>query len=207
MTAGAFDTALLGQSCWLEFPTGKRIELPVHRWRDDPGEPEELLLDRCTGPTLDIGCGPGRLTAALGSRGVPALGVDSSVTAIRLTRSRGAAAVRRDVFDRLPGEGRWAHVLLADGNIGIGGDPITLLRRTATLVRPGGSALVELDPPGTGLATGRVRVRDGATPGAWFPWAWLGADAVAGAAAEAGMAMRWSASSGARWFAELVATS
>ena len=32
--------------------------------------------------------------------------------------------LRRDLFAPLPGEGRWHHVLLADGNIGIGGDPV-----------------------------------------------------------------------------------
>ena len=38
--------------------------------------------------------------------------------------------VRRDLFGALPGEGTWSHVLLADGNIGIGGDPVTLLSHT-----------------------------------------------------------------------------
>ena len=33
--------------------------------------------------------------------------------------------------DPMPGEGRWDTVLLADGNIGIGGAPVALLRRTA----------------------------------------------------------------------------
>ena len=35
----------------------------------------------------------------------------------------------------LPGEGRWHHVPLADGNIGIGGDPVPLQRRFVELRR------------------------------------------------------------------------
>ena len=39
----------------------------------------------------------------------------------------GGPALRRSVFDPLPGEGRWGTALLLDGNIGIGGDPRALL--------------------------------------------------------------------------------
>ena len=49
--------------------------------------------------------------------------------AVAQTPDRGVAAIRRNVFDALPGEGRWRTALLADGNIGIGGDPAALLRR------------------------------------------------------------------------------
>jgi len=48
------------------------------------------------------------------------------------------------------GGGRWAHVLLADGNVGIGGDVVALLRRCAELVRPGGTVVVEVERPGAG---------------------------------------------------------
>jgi hypothetical protein len=113
-------------------------------------------------------------------------------------------AVRRDVFERQPGEGRWRHAILADGNIGIGGDPVRLLRRVRTLLRGDGSALVELDPPGGGLRHGPVRVAtDAEGGGRWFAWAWLGADAVDDVAAEAGMATRWVREAGGRWFAEV----
>ncbi|HEU5475994.1 MAG TPA: class I SAM-dependent methyltransferase [Actinophytocola sp.] len=197
----AFEPGLLGRRCWLELATGERINLPIQRWRAPSGAGDELLLRCCTGPTLDIGCGPGRLTAALVNRGVVALGVDISPVAVRLTRARGAPAIRRDVFARLPGEGRWHHALLADGNIGIGGNPTRLLRRLRELLAPGGTALVELDPPGHGLRRDRVRV-NGADH--WFAWAWLGADAIADTAREAGMVVHWLAERGGRWFAELV---
>lgn len=199
-----FAPGLLGRRCWLELATGERITLPTERWRSDPEPGDEVLLGNCTGPTLDIGCGPGRLAAALLERGVPALGTDVSPVAVRLARAAGALAVRRDVFEPQPGEGCWRHALLADGNIGIGGDPVRLLRRVRELLRGDGSALIELDPPGGGLRHGPVRV---ATPrgdgGRWFAWAWLGADAVHAVAAGAGMSTRWVCASGGRWFAEV----
>jgi SAM-dependent methyltransferase len=197
----AFDAALRGgPHCVLELCGGERIVLPVARWRAEPDAADELLLTHCAGPTLDIGCGPGRLTAALTRRGVPALGIDVSAVAVRLTRKRGATALRRDVFDRLPAEGSWRHVLLADGNVGIGGDPSRLLGRTAELLDQRGSVLVEVDPPGVGLRRQQARLAAGA---GWFPWARLGADAIAHQAAAAGLELRWKAELSGRWFVEL----
>ncbi|MEC3975193.1 methyltransferase domain-containing protein [Amycolatopsis sp. H20-H5] len=203
---GEFDLGLLGQRCWLELANGERIDLPVERWTDGSCEGDEVLLDACGGPTLDIGCGPGRLTAALTERGIASLGVDSSRTAVQLTQGRGAVALHRNVFDRIPGEGRWRHVLLADGNIGIGGNPVALLRRAAELLGAGGTALVELEPPGTGVRNEHVRLQPQTDEGSWFTWAWVGADAVGALAAQAGLAVEWTARRGHRWFAELVRT-
>ncbi|OZM73481.1 SAM-dependent methyltransferase [Amycolatopsis antarctica] len=200
---GAFDCGLLGRRCWLELAGGDHLPLPTDRWRTDPDPADELLLGRCAGPTLDVGCGPGRLTAALAGRGIVTLGIDCSEVAVDLTTRRGAAALRRDVFGHLPGEGRWRHVLLADGNIGIGGDPVALLRRIAGLLAAEGSVVVELETPGRGLHRERVRVSEPAVSGTWFPWAWLGADAVRGVASAAGLRVGWTAAHDRRWFAEL----
>ena len=134
-----FDQALQGRPSWLDLPGTAPRELSVARWQADADGGDSVLLDACTGPTLDVGCGPGRLVAALlGRRQIQALGVDVSPVAIRRTTERGGIAIRRDVFDLLPGEGRWQHVLLADGNIGIGGDPAALLRRVRQLLSPAG---------------------------------------------------------------------
>ena len=80
----------------------------VHRfdpaaWCRDAIAGDAALLGRCAGPTLDVGCGPGRLTGALTGAGRPALGIDVSAAAVRLARRRGAIALRRDVFDPVPG--------------------------------------------------------------------------------------------------------
>jgi hypothetical protein len=96
--------------------------------------------------------------------------------------------LHRDVFDTLPGEGRWHHVLLADGNLGIGGDPVALLRRALRLLGPGGSVLVELSTGEPGLWRGSARISgpDGSC-GREFPWAVVGIGAIAEVAEAAGM--------------------
>ena len=202
MTTTEFDPGLLGEHCWLECANGERVMLPVTRWQELDSS-DELLLAACLGPTLDVGCGPGRLVEALTRRGVIALGVDVSPVAVDLTKARGAPALCRDVFDRIPGEGRWRHVLLADGNIGIGGDPVALLRRARELLRPGGSVVTELDPPGTGLRRQQVRLSSVDSSGGWFDWARVGPDGLERTAGAAGMDIRWLNERGGRWFAEL----
>lgn len=185
---------------WLVEGGDRLTRLPLRRWYGAAEPALRAVLDRCTGPAVDVGCGPGRVAAALTHRGVVALGIDTCPAAVRLARHRGAAALRRDVFDPLPGEGRWAHVLLVDGNIGIGGDPVALLRRCAQLLRPGGTVLVELDRPGAGVWRGPARV----VPGPVFPWARLGVEAAGRVAADAGLTVRAVVERDGRWFAELV---
>jgi len=71
---------------------------------------DEAVTQMCTGPTIELGCGPGRLVARLMQRGIPALGIDRSTTAIRLAGCGGAPALLGDVFEPLPGTGRWQTV-------------------------------------------------------------------------------------------------
>src|SRR5205085_5771582 len=113
--------------------------------------------DRALGPVLDVGCGPGRHVVALGRRGVMGLGVDVTPAAVEMAHSRGALVLHRSIFDRLPGTGRWGSALLVDGNVGIGGDAVALLRRLAALLRSGGRALIEVAGPGE--VSRRVEVR------------------------------------------------
>ena len=78
------------------------------------------------------------------------------------------------MFDPLPGQGRWGTVLLADGNIGIGGLPDRLLRRCAQLLAPGGRILIEAEPDNIDeQITARLEHPDGRR-GPVFPWARMG---------------------------------
>jgi SAM-dependent methyltransferase len=183
----ALVDAVHGRQALLELvgADGVRVPQDVRRWTADADGVDERMLDRAAGATLDLGCGPGRLTAALAWRGVSALGVDLSPVAVRLAAARGAAALCRDLFRRLPGEGRWGTVLLADGNVGIGGDPARLLARAARLVAPGGRALVEVSPDDA-ETRGPVRVAGAGGLSAPFPWAVVGAAALHRCAAAAG---------------------
>jgi SAM-dependent methyltransferase len=186
----------------IEHADGRRTPLKADEWtRTVPGDGS--ILDRCQGHTLDVGSGPGRLTVALAERGVPALGIDVTPYAVWLARSSGALALRRDVFGAVPGTGRWKTLLLADGNIGIGGDPGALLRRVAELIMPDGRALVEVEPPGAPLLCEQVRLRHGGTLSDWFPWAWIGADQIGplGLTARLNVTETWTDSG--RWFASL----
>ena len=181
-------------------------ELPVPRWAADAGPGDLRLLARCCGNTLDVGCGPGRMTAALSGRGVRALGVDVSPSAVAMARARGAVALTRDVFSLGRGSQRWQHVLLVDGNVGIGGDPVRLLWLCRELLAPGGTVLVDVAAPGHGLQVTTARLVGAHGPGDWFAWAVLGMDALEVVAAAAGLdvAEAWLVEDEDRWQAELV---
>ncbi|MEV7969765.1 methyltransferase domain-containing protein [Sphaerisporangium sp. NPDC088356] len=192
----------MGEEVEVEYSSGRVRPLAAERWLR-PIEGDGELLARCGGPTLDVGSGPGRLTAALARMGVPVLGIDITPLAVTLTRRAGAPALRRSVFERLPGTGRWAVALLADGNIGIGGDPDALLRRLRELVRPGGAVIAELAPPGSPSGVEWVRLRRGGQVADWFPWATVSADDIGPLARTCGFpfADRWNEAG--RWFATL----
>ncbi|WP_445525861.1 class I SAM-dependent methyltransferase [Streptomyces cyslabdanicus] len=183
--------------------SGELLPLDIERWCAPPDAADLDVLHRCHGPVLDIGCGPGRMVAALAARGVRALGVDVSPAAVARTRRRGGAAVRRSVFAPLPGEGRWATLLLMDGNIGIGGDPTALLTRLRARVVPGGRLLAEAAPHDVDeRLTVRVEGAQG-RHGPSFPWARLGTTALLHAATTAGWILTscWTADN--RSFVEL----
>lgn len=183
---------------------GWLLPLELERWCAAADAVDLGVLRRCEGAVLDVGCGPGRLVAALGARGRRVLGIDVSDAAVARTVALGGQALRRSVFESLPGEGRWGTALLLDGNIGIGGDPTALLDRTAQLLSHGGLLIVETvtDPD----LDERVRVHVTDARGAVgdpFPWARLGTAALLRHAARAGWAPvdQWTA--GGRCFVAL----
>ncbi len=163
------------------------VHFKVQNWCAPASRGEVALLRASRGPVLDAGCGPGRMLAAASDLGLKAVGVDTSINAVAQARSRGAVALNLSIFDALPYEGFWGTALLLDGNIGIGGDVRSLLRRMAQLVSADGSILVEVDPLDV-LDISYPAVlhgADGRSSGA-FPWSRVGSAALAGHAAAAG---------------------
>ncbi|SFB22353.1 Methyltransferase domain-containing protein [Nocardioides alpinus] len=181
-----FASALHGSPTVVVGLAEQPLALPTDLWTRPADVVDRAMVGLCVGPTIDIGCGPGRMTEALGTAGHIALGIDVVDAAVALTRRRGGSAVRRDVFDRVPGEGRWHTALLADGNIGIGGDPVALLRRVRRLLAPGGRVVVEVAPPGTGAVRAWAVLESAESRSRPFRWATLGVDDLAATAAAAG---------------------
>lgn len=183
----AFDAAFSGAACQVVRADGTTELLSTALWRGE-ATPSDLALfvEPCHGATLDVGCGPGRLAGALASRGVEVMGIDTSTEAVRLTLARGAMALRRDVFGPLAIGTEWSHVLLADGNVGIGGAPVLLLRRVRELLDENGTVLVELAAPGVLSGSERLRLKVGDTISTPFAWSVLGVDDIDRVASDAG---------------------
>lgn len=181
------------------------IALPTraHRWFEPLTAEDDAVLSRAVGPVLDVGCGPGRHVLALAERGVIALGIDITPAALVFARRRGAPVLARSVFDRVPGAGRWSSALLLDGNLGIGGRPEKLLERVASLLAPGGTVLVELEPPGRTRRAEVVRFDIDRVEGPWFLWTAVAADEVSAPAGAAGMLVEDIWPGGDRWFGSL----
>jgi SAM-dependent methyltransferase len=202
---------------------GDSWSMPIGRWLAPASPVDERVLDRAAGPVIDIGCGPGRHVHALSRRGVVAVGVELSPTAVRHARSGGARVGEGSIFEVAPDPGRWSTALLLDGNIGIGGRPQVLLRRVGELLSDDGRVLVELDPdddldpaaagtdgtvevPGASRGPVRIRIESDGTTSAWFPWARVTGRTIGAPAEAAGMAVveRWS--DGGRHFCTLART-
>lgn len=192
MLGHLYERALDGERCWIRLPDGGLRILPVHQWLGGGGADEQFddaVVAMCSGPTIELGCGPGRLVGRLIRRGVPALGVDRSTTAIRLAGRSGAPALLGDVFQPLPGIGCWQTVLLIDGNVGLGGDPRRILGRAAELLGRGGRCVAEFDAEAIGIRASWIRLESARHVGPWFRWAWVGLDSAAMLAREVGLRM------------------
>ena len=178
--------------------------MDVSRWNDAADAADLGLLDGINGAVLDIGCGPGRMVRAAMHRGLTALGIDVSETAVEIARESGLMVLNRSVFERLPREGLWGAALLVDGNIGIGGDPSSLLERCAELIAPTGVIVVEVhdDPLRDHMYDGTIVDMRGHQSDA-FPWAEIGEIALARRAERIGLRLDQSWDTDGRSFCRL----
>jgi SAM-dependent methyltransferase len=172
----------------------------IERWTGQADAIDERALAGLAGPVLDVGCGPGRHLCALAQRGVRALGIDVSATAVGQARAAGAHAVVGSIFEQVPRSGHWGSALLLDGNIGIGGSPERLLRRVAELLAPGGQILVELAAPSRATVRTKIRLETVRAASDWFDWAEVSAADADHLLGEVGLVVadRWHEHD--RWF-------
>ncbi|MFO7690941.1 MAG: class I SAM-dependent methyltransferase [Cryobacterium sp.] len=166
----------------------RRAAMNAGRWSAEADHTDRSLLDGAAGPVLDIGCGPGRMVRAALDRGLAAVGVDVSTTAVGIAVAAGLTVLNRSVFEPLPREGAWGTLLLVDGNIGIGGDPEALLRRCVALLGPAGELIVEVhgDPDHELVYQGTLEDSAGRRSDS-FPWAEIGVDVLSIRAATVGL--------------------
>ena len=188
----------------LRHADGRSEPLALQRWLAPASPVDRVALRGVEGPVLDVGCGPGRLLAALADVGELSLGIDVSPVAVGIARRGGGRAMVTTVFDPELVEASWATVLLMDGNLGIGGRPARLLSRSAALLRRGGQVIAELEAPGTGSHIARVRLEWGAHVSEWFSWSRVDEDGIARPAAAAGLRVTEVFGVAERHFARLV---
>jgi len=198
-----FAQALRGTPCHVVGLAPVPAALPVGDWVRSADAADHAMLAHCVGATIDIGCGPGRLSAALADLGHVVLGVDVVQEAVDQTRARGVSALQRDVYHPIPGEGRWRTALLADGNVGIGGDPLKLISRARQLLDPRGRIVVELAPPGVPSSTSWASLECGGSRSRPFRWSVVGVDDIAALATEAALSVLVLESHADRWFGVL----
>lgn len=178
--------------------------MDVSRWNDAADVADLSLLDGLNGAVLDIGCGPGRMVRAAMDRGLTALGIDVSPTAVEIARESGLMVLQRSIFERLPREGAWGAALLVDGNIGIGGNPSALLARCSEIICESGVIVVEVhdEPLRDHMYDGTVVDIRGHQSAA-FPWAEIGQLALENRARRIGLRLTHSWETGGRFFCRL----
>ena len=200
---GLLDALSIGGERHVRLRDGTSLPLSLERWLGPADAIDEELLDSLIGPVLDVGCGPGRHLRALAARGVFALGVDLSPVAVELAVDRGARAIVGDIFSELPGGRTWSSALLLDGNIGIGGSPVRLLTRIATLLSSGGQVLVEVESPRGSTGSTLLRIEHAGQASPWFAWARVAAPGIEAIACASGFTTTEIWTRSGRWFARL----
>ncbi|MRK00184.1 SAM-dependent methyltransferase [Aeromicrobium sp. S22] len=201
----AYDAAFSGKATQVVGDSGGHEPFEVGVWSSDPDWIDHaLFIDPCDGATLDVGCGPGRLVGEIARRDVPAMGIDVSIEAVRQTRFRGADALLGDIFLEIPDEGEWKYALLADGNLGIGGDPARLLARLREVLSPDGVVIAEVAEHGAGLVREERQLLVEGRLSVAFDWAVVGLDAIEAVAAEGGMRVIGTSSVGGRHTATMI---
>ena len=182
---------------------GRARTLPIACWLGAPTMADESCCGMRSGRSSMLAAGPAVTCSRLRDAACPPSASTSRRRRCESRRARGAAAIEGSIFERVRGAGTWGSALLLDGNVGIGGDPVALLRRIGALLAPGGRILVELARPGAASGRRRMRLELAAAASPWFDWATVSAADVAVLAGASGLDVRERWSVRGRWFAVL----
>lgn len=190
---------------YLVQPDGTKQRVDVAKFLA-PADPLDVdAIAQTTGAVLDLGSGPGRMVRAAMVEGRVALGIDASHVAVSIAQEQGIPVMHGSIFHDVPAQGTWGTAMLIDGNIGIGGDPLTLLARCSELVTGGGEGrvLVEThhDPTRDRVFTATM-IDDLGRSSLPFPWAEVGVDALHEHASNAGLELVQQRMRGNRTFVE-----
>jgi SAM-dependent methyltransferase len=162
---------------------------PFDKWPDC----ERHAMRFVRGRVLDVGCGAGRVSLHLQSRGFEVVGVDYSALALRAAKERGVRNLWRAHVDEISSRlEEFDTIVMFGNNFGIFGTPGALREGFSEWARtsaPGTRILAESTSPYGGGAPGidrahyRKNVRDGVMPGQvrlrtcykdqvgeWFDW-------------------------------------
>lgn len=143
----------------------------------------------CTGPTIELGCGPGRLVARLIQRASP----HSVSTDPRPRSSWRAGAVRRPCWvtcsRSCPERACGRRCYWSTATSGFGGDPLRILARAFELLARGGRCIAEFEAETIGIRSRWVRLESSCEVGPWFRWATVGVDSAAALAAQVGLTL------------------
>ena len=179
MFGNLYDRALTASDVGSATTTAALTRLPVHSWlggRRRRHAFDEAVVGLCDGPTIDLGCGPGRLVAASGAARHPRTGH-------RPVRDRGRPGPPQRCARTAPRRVRTAarHGPVADGAARrrqrrAGRRPAARPAPGRRAAAHGGQCVAEFD------ATAPVSSADGcdwsrrSTIGPWFRWASVGID-------------------------------
>ena len=170
--------------------------LDLREWERPADLVDRAVLWGIRGPVLEVGCGPGRLVAALAESGTPALGIDISPLAAELAaRTRRADARTLDLRSR-SGRGSVAERGPARREHRHRWQPHGAAAPGAPGTCPPGLALVEVLGPGCPLVRGSTRIESEVGSFETIPWATLGIDDLEVVIGQRGIRARGGASGG-----------
>lgn len=162
---------LTTESLSLVSSSGEEWSLNVDRWLGPASAADTHALTRTNGRVLDVGSGPGRMLKAGSKMGIDIEGVDTDLSTALSLQKLGYTVHTGDIMDvDLPS---YESFLLMDGNLGMTGDPIGLLRRLCTLRTKNAVLIVEVESPLEKTRTELVRLKTNSTLSGSFYWSWV----------------------------------